>query len=369
MVEIDDYFTDGRSPFAKIGGYLSIETGKDDFIRLQMHEEILSIIRETIVNKPISIRLFLGRIGEGKSWTLSWVWREMEKWHDKGNRTLVLGIPRVELRGTPERALAVGILLSMYSQKSRLVKSLEELNQAPAKDIGPAERYVMAAIKDDESFSKVIGASARLPTIGDTAPPIRSPTEGSTSLIMGVFRIAKLMGYSSVLILVDEAETLFTAYGGKNLMLFSNFVRNLYDELESRSNGMYPTVEILLSGTHWVQVKLRPPSVEKQRESGDIVEALKRRMDEDIILPVPKEQDIEKIAEERIGRHRLEKYHKPFIPYDKEAIQYVWANCDSSMGTFVKYLHRMYENALLEHAEKITKKHATDLFNQPDSAE
>ena len=98
-------------------------------------------------------------------------------------------------------------------------------------------------------------------------------------------------------------------------------------------------------------------------DASDVAQSLVRRLAPPFQLFIADESDILEIARFRIGEHRLKRANLPYIPYEREAILFVWKNF-ANLGDFCRGLQEMYELALSERAERITVKHAKKVVSR-----
>jgi len=344
--EVSEYFR--TSPFATFAGKLTPETGEEDFVNLRFHDEFLRQLEYDLLQSQIRIRLIVAQVGGGKTWTLSWLYRHFSRI----DHNLVIGIPRVELRGQPERGFMEAIFRGLAPKLSEIRAKLPK-ESIPSELRGTTTEYVWNAILDDDVFSMLSGRGGRLPVMGNIAPPSLTKTEGTMQLLLGLFRALYSIGYAQVVVLVDEVESIFIAYGKRDLFIFENYLRGIFDEFESDKGQTLPRLLILLAGTSDVLEQISPALVGKQTATGDVASALARRLGPMAII-VKDESDVLRIADYRIGKHRKRPLSQPFIPYSRDAILYAWKSSLASIGDFCKYLQSMYELALSEKAKMIT---------------
>ncbi len=353
MPKVEDYFVD--NPFLTTAGVLAIETGKDDFVQLKVHGELLKQTEAHLKERPITIRIIASGIGGGKTWTLSWLYRHYDDTED----TFAIAVPRLELRGQPERGLVEAIFRGLKPSIEKIRAKLESPKaQLPKRLLGTAAEYVWNAILDPEAFSLLTGGGGRLPALGNVAPPILTKTEGTLRLLLGLLQVLKQTGFAKVIILVDEVESLFLTYGRRDLFIFSNFVRGIIDEFQTDNARSLPRLVMLLAGTGIVLQEISPGLVGRQMDEQDIAASLVRRLSPPYQLFIQSESDVLEIASYRIGEHKRKREPgRPYIPYDKEAILFVWKNFQN-LGDFCRGLQEMYEEALAERVDRITLKHA-----------
>jgi len=353
---VSEYFKE--SPFGDFAGKLSSETGKDDFVELEIHDRLLRQIEGSLLRSPVTIRLIVAGIGGGKTWTLSWLSRYFSEPED----TLTISIPRIELRGQPDRGFMEAIFRGLTSRLSGLRDRLRQ-QKVPKGFVGTPTHYVWMALFDDDALAVLCGGGGRLPQLAGLSPPPLTKTEGTIQLLLGLFRLLYASGYARVVVLVDEVESLFVAYGRKDLFIFENYLRGIFDEFQSDKGEYLPRLVILLAGTSHVLEQISPALVGKQTASADFAQALARRLEPTTFL-LKEESDVLRIASHRIGIHRKRPLSQPFIPYEEEAILYVWRNSLGNIGDFCHYLQSMYDLALSEKAEKITLTHAERTLEQ-----
>jgi hypothetical protein len=356
MSKIADYFEQGRGPFSQFAGNLSRDTGKEDFVALEIHHQLYRQIEISLLQNSVTIRLLVASQGGGKTWTLSWLYRNFEG--DLRN-TLVLGIQRLELRGQPERGLMEAIFRALKPSIDKIRTNLRS-EPLPKGLQGTTSEYVKEALSDPMIYSMLCGDGGRLPKIGNLTAPSMTKTEGTLQLLLGLFRVLYSIGFANVIVLIDEVESLFQVYGKRNLFIFENYLRGVFDEFQTdseRDNPELPRLVMILAGTIIVLEQISPSLVGKQTSASDVAQALVRRLSPTLLL-VKNQDDVLLIASHRIGIHRKRTTNQPYIPYDKDAIIYVWQNSLGVIGDFCRTLQTMYELALSQKAQRITLEHA-----------
>ena len=353
MPDIKGYFK--SSPFVAIAGRLSEETGRDDFVILNIHKQLTNEIDEEFSQHPITVRILMGQQGGGKTWTLSWLSRSYEEMQN----TLVIAVPRIELRGKPERGFVEGIFRGLRPSINAIKSSLQKA-KIPKDFEGTATEYVWKALFDPGTFAILSGSggTTRLPNMGWVSAPQLTKTEGLIELVLGLFHVIRLAGFTRVLVLLDEIESLFLVFGKTNIFIFENIIRGVYDEFESDNSRTLPRLVMILGGTYSVLEGISPALVGKQTEESGITVALARRLAQPFLLVVNDESEALEIVQYRIGQHRRRQLDEPYIPYEEEAIIYVWKNTLGNIGDYCRALQEMYEIALREKAQKITLDHA-----------
>jgi len=354
--EVSQYFRD--SPFSDFAGKLTPETGRDDFVNLKIHDELLRQLEDALLQSEVTIRLIVTGVGGGKTWTLSWLYR----YFSQRRNTLAIGIPRIELRGQPDRGFMEAIFRELKPKLQEIRAKLQK-EECPKGFRGTITEYVWNAILNDDAFSILSGGGGRLPMLNDITPPLLTKTEGTMRLLLGLFRLLYSIGYSQVIVLVDEVESVFIAYGRRDLFIFENYLRGIFDEFQSDNGQTLPRILILLAGTYYVLEQISPALVGKQTDASDFAYGLARRLGPMTFL-VKEESDVLRIADHRIGMHRARPLSRPFIPYDRDAVLYAWQSSLGSIGDFCRYLQRMYELALIEKAKAITLEHAKRAVEQ-----
>jgi len=362
MDTVGDYFKE--SPFLIYAGKLSPESGKEDFVPLSVHYELRLQTENRFLNRPVTVRLVVSGPGGGKTWTLSWLHRELSKLD-----TFVIGVPRVELRGKPERGLVEAIFRALSPSVPRIRKRLTSSDiDFPGELKGTSADYVRAALSNPEVYQLLCGGGGRLPSLDGIVAPQLTRTEGTIDLLLGLLRVLYVMGSVRVLVLVDDVESLFSVYGRRDLVILLDWIRNIIDEFQSDADHSLPRFVMLLAGTTTVLERVHPGLVGRQADETDATMALIRRLDVPFTLTIEKDEDVLRVASHRIGKHRRRKSSEPFIPYDEEAIMYVWKNSYGNLGDYCQRLQQMYEIALSEKASRITMDHAKRVVAQYEAA-
>lgn len=360
MPQASDYFKE--SPFGTYAGRLSSETGQDDFVPLKVHDELRRELDTSFLLNLATIRLIVSTPGGGKTWTMSWLSRYFRTKRD----IMTINVPRLELRGQPERGLVEAIFSGLRPHideiRAKIVSGKFKLSDSL---LSTSAYYVWLALQDDQAFQIISGGGGRPPALKGLSGPPLTKTEGTLQLLLGLFRVLYALNFPRLVILVDEVESLFVAYGKKDLFIFSNFLRGLFDEFQSDAQRSLPRLMMLLAGTTWVLERISPALVGKQEATGDVAGALIRRMTSPFELTPPDESDILRIAGYRIGQHRVESTNQSFIPYEDQAVIYIWNNSYGIIGDFCHRLQQMYDLAASEKAEKITMEHAKRVLKEP----
>jgi hypothetical protein len=362
MPKIADYFRE--SPFETTAGSLAPETGEHDFVPLTAHTELLKQTENDLKERAITIRVVTSSIGGGKTWALSWLYRSFSEIEG----TLPIGIPRLELRGQPERGFVEAVFRGIGPFISKIRAKLRSYRDSiPDPLVGSPAEYVWHALSDAAAFSLLSGGGSKLPIVNEIAPPSLAKTEGSIRLLLGLFRVLRTLGYVRLLILIDEVESLFLVHGRKDLFIFWNYIRGIFDEFQTSRGRTLPHMVMLLAGTSVVLGEISPGLIDakivKQTDATDFTSALLRRLSPPFTLTIQDEADVLEIAKSRIGEHRKRGQGQAYIPYDREAILFIWNNF-GNLGDYCRGLQEMYELALRENASKITMSHAKKVVSK-----
>src|SRR6266571_5536454 len=181
MPKVADYFRD--SPFQTTAGSLAPETGEQDFVPLTIHTELLKQTENDLKERAITIRIVTSSIGGGKTWALSWLYRRFSEIEG----TLAIGIPRLELRGQPERGFVEAVFRGIGPFISKIRARLRShKDSVPDSLVGTPGEYVWHALSDAAAFSLLSGGGGKLPTVEEIAPPSLTKTEGSIRLLLGL---------------------------------------------------------------------------------------------------------------------------------------------------------------------------------------
>jgi hypothetical protein len=334
-------------PFGKRGGRLTPDVGGEDFVKYSIHRKLLETVREGF-SRPVIYRVVYGGVGQGKTWTLGWLWRESQT----DPKALVIGIPRLESRKAPERALVEALLRGVLQHYPTLFEKA-----SVSKKASENVKVIASYLEDSDGRLALIGQSstARPPRISDLPAISMGSLEDLERIILAILEAAKIVGFDRVLVLIDELESPFILHSKKAIQIFGDFLRNLYDVLEEDA-PQFAHVQIVFAGTSTIYEFFKPQSVHQLAQQSGIIGAFIRRTEDIFVLTPPDENEILEIAAERIEQHRRQA-GKRFIPYEEAAILAAWTNAARNMGHFVKLLQEMYELADSEGAAKITAEH------------
>jgi hypothetical protein len=333
------------------GGRLEKSAGKDDFQEYSVHGDLRRKIEGTFA-RPISYRLIYGATGEGKTWTLSWVWREFEGMKVDGGNCMVLAVPKFELRRQPERFLIESLAHDVTSRYPDLFPVAARSKKASS------DLKVVAAYLQDPDGQLVLtgrGTWARPPRLEGLPAISMNLISDLLRVFLAIVEAAGLTGHPWLLVLVDELEGPFTLQAGKGVTIFSDFLRDVYDNLE-KSRPNFAHTQFLLGGTLPVFERFDPRALARPLDEGGPFTAFLRRTEPPFTLKPPNAGELKKIAQERIDLHRKER-EGPFIPFDEDAIMLAWKTATQNLGLFTSLLQAMYDLALAEGAARITKAH------------
>lgn len=342
-------------PFQVRSSSLRPDVGQDRFVEYDSLTRLRRTVEQTF-GLRVSIRLVFGSYGSGKTWALSWLWRQLDSSQGK-LKCLVLGIPRLETRGRPERGLVEALLRSVADDHPELLP----LGVAAAP--GRASRNLISLRDHFSNLDKrqvLIGGAngSRVPATDQARGFSLSRTEDLIQLTLAVLEAVSLAGYPRCLILVDELDAPFLLSARKDRIIFSEFLRGIYDVLinPSPEGPSYPAVQFLLSGTSDLYREFWPEAITKITGRGSLMSAFIRRTETPFILEPPTDAELDRIAMQEIVRTRSPP-RNGWIPFDKDAIGQAWTLSTRNLGQFVRLASDMYGIAEAEDAPRVTKEH------------
>jgi hypothetical protein len=348
-----DYFKD--EPFLSISGALGPATGDKDFLAYSTHEKLKLLVEKTF-NRPISFRFVFGRIGEGKTWTLSWLWRRFKEPGEGSEKCLVLGITRLQPGASLERSLIEQVLASLLRFEPELLTKAAR-NPKSSKDLQTVAVYW----KEPDSRDVMIGrgGSARVRKVPRLSGLNMTRHTDLQMLFVSMLEAAALQGYERVLILIDELEGPILSGSKKGISLFADFLRDLQDTLQQPSVRC-AHVQFILSGTSNVSEVFGTESklVERTMDSTGVVGAFLRRAEPSFNLEPPSKEDLVRLTNFRIEVHRTKTVPgKPPKPFQEDAILGAWKYSTNNLGIFSNVLERMYELAVDTDDPEVTLHH------------
>lgn len=342
-------------PPLQLGGRLALETGKRLFVKMPYHDNLLRTV-EVRGRNPVSIWFLAGQVGAGKTWTLSWLGREVRGWQEvkhgdeKWEVALVPGLSM----GAGPRTLVEAVFSGCEHLREHLAEEQEPFHLSSRGS--DSRTLVKEAIGNEEVWAVLTGNRGRFPSVrGVGSPPKWTRTENQVDLLAQWFALLRTQGIRYVLVLIDEFEMVITALPPRQLRELSNALRRIYDILED--GRATPNVQFVLAATTDVVTQLYSTERGATASQGWI-SALRQRMDEPFYVELLTKDQALRIAEEAIGQARAEEVGMRFIPYQEEAVEYAYEVSAGVPRRFAGMLRQMYEDALLEGATEIGVQHA-----------
>lgn len=352
--KVGDYFPEGHEPFLTISGALARSTGKDEFFACSTHYRLEELVEDTFRRKPISFRFVFGRLGEGKTWTLSWLWRQFEASKPGVPRCLVLGIRRLQHGTSLERTLVEQLLAAVAATDEQLIPMAVAARKASS-----GLKTLAAYWADDEGRDVLTGRgrSSRAPRIENERPLNMARQSDLTMLLVALFEAVKVRGFDRMLILIDELEGPVDRASPAKITLLADFLRDLQDSLQEPPVPC-PHIQFLLSGTSNVAEQFDPQLIERTRDLSGVVGAFVRRAEPPFRLDPPTPQDLEEMTNHRIKVHREKKMPgQPPKPFKKDAIMAAWKHTSQKLGDFSNVLEKMYEIAVAQDSSEVDLSH------------
>jgi hypothetical protein len=179
-----------------------------------------------------------------------------------------------------------------------------------------------------------------------------------TRLLMATLEAAHFAGYHRALILIDEFEAPFILDSRKDMTIFSEFLRGLYDSLidPSEKSPPYPHTQFLFSGTAKVFQEFQPAAITRQIDQGGLMAAFLRRTEQPFFLDPPNQSELKDIARDEIKRTRKRR-QEGLIPFDEDALILAWKRSSLNLGQFLRFASDMYLMAEEEGASSVTTNH------------
>jgi hypothetical protein len=355
-----------RPPFGRLAGSIGFDTGAQEFLELSSHRAVL----RTILNRsrrPASMWLFAGDLGSGKTWFLSWLWREGAARLQRGTRE------HWEVTGfyfLPSGPIDRGFFEAFFASSGRrrffAATHATQAGLQPAGE-GVFRRAARHLLYDHSAWQVATGAAREFTKRrGKAALPSWSSPSNRLQIFLNFLRLLRESGVTNLVVLVDEFEATVTSVGKAKLPILSQFFRQLSDELQS-TEGL-PKVEIILCATGDVVELISPAPgskpVTRTRTPSVLVRALRERLEPTVLLGGFTRSDALKLADHRIGLTRNSSTKARYIPYDEEAIALAYASCLGNVRTFCNSLEAMYEEALASGVERIDPAFASKVLNE-----
>jgi hypothetical protein len=354
-MSVSSHFKPGTQPFSVRAGPMRPTTGEGEFVEYGSVAKLRATIESTFT-LPVSYRLVFGSYGSGKTWAFSWLWRELSR--EAGTRKcFVIGIPRFEIRARPERSLVESVLREVYDRQPTLYNLAVSSDPARASDdLRSVQRHFQNP--DSRRILAGIAGSSRVKSHGDARSFSLTRSDDLSRLLLATFEAVRLAGYPRCLVLVDELEAPFLLGSKKDRIIFSEFLRGIYDSLSVPGPGgaQYPSVQFLFSGTWEVYQQFWPEAITKQLESGTLMSAFIRRTEKPFLLNPPSDTELETIAKSHIENARR-KPEGGWIPFDRDAIDMAWKRSGRNLGQFLHVTSDMYRLAEAADAKRVTKAH------------
>jgi hypothetical protein len=344
-------------PFQVNAGSLAPARGDGPFLPYRSVMDLKEQVDGTF-SKRVSFRVVFGSHGSGKTWTLSWLWREFERPAGPGG-CLVLGVPRFEIRQHPERSLVSSLLRSVATEHPALLQIAAATGAATASE---DLRSLRDHFDDFASKQTLLGYGSTRVKATENARAFSLNSSGDlTRLTLSILEAVALAGYPRCLVLVDELEAPFILDPRKDRTIFSEFLRGVYDQLVDppKKGPHYPRTQFLFAGTLQIFEDFQPGAITRTSDQGSLMHAFIRRTDPPFLLKPPSSDELHKIARRNIELSRdPDSKQKGMLPFDTDAIDEAWTQSGLVLGIFVQYALAMYELAERDPgAKSVTKAH------------
>lgn len=325
------------SPF-KLGGGLNLDTGRELFVPLEMHERFREhVIKNRI--RGVAIYPLAGPVGIGRTWTLAWTARLAIEENMKGD-----GDERWEAALVP--GLGEGKIRDLYES---IFASTEYLREDAEQELPRNQDNISGqgmdgilnhALMNRGSWAVLTGDKGRFPSIDgiQEKPKWTQPDVQVEFLRLWLERLDDV-GVDNLLILIDEFETTVTRLSSSKMTDFSDGLRRLYDVIDENEESV-PNVEIILSATTEAANQI-DPSASSQELPGWLT-ALQSRMNPGFTLTKISEDNAKEIAAKCIDYRRTEDIDDPYSPYTEAAIETAYRGSDGLTRRFGEILNEMH---------------------------
>ena len=326
------------SPFVT-AGTLDLKTGKNGFVKLEMHEEFKERVKQMSVQN-VSLWSLAGPIGIGRTWSLSWLARQAIN-DNMGDNPLETRWEAALVSGLGGSGSIRNLIELIFQTTSYLrddaVDNLEEFSDTATDDY---DRIFQYALRNEDAWSVLTGDVGRFPSIPNVSSKPRWPKRQTQLDFLRIWlEYLNEIGVDNLLILVDEFEVLVTRLSKNKLLDLSDGLRSLYDVVES-NKASTPNVEIIMSLT---------PEAANRIEAGNThelagwIQALQDRMGPPFMFSKISYEDAQIIAKECIDRHRVVEVNDPFDPFTEAAVRLAYEASDGGLPRkFIKSLEQMY---------------------------
>lgn len=330
------------SPF-KIGGPLSIETGREVFVELSDHE----LLRNNIVDRSIkhmTIWSLVGPIGIGRTWTMAWLARRArnEGFGQEDQRWEAALVPGLGGDGSI-RAIFEGIFRSTAHLRADVKARIQDTDEPEILQEEDAfERILRAGLSDESVWAVFTGNRGRFPAIrGVEQKPKWTDRETQIQFLVLWFQALRDLGIDHLLLLIDEFESVTTRLGKSKLIDLSDGLRRFFDVIENEGDDV-PRTQVVLSLTAEGANRIDPSY--GSAEVAGWIRPLQDRMEPPYVLSKLELDGAKMIVEKVMDVQRTEAVQDPYAPYTEDAIERAFEASDGLPRRFTKILNQAHQN-------------------------
>lgn len=177
----------------------------------------------------------------------------------------------------------------------------------------------------------------------------------------GFLYLLKIAGYSTLVLMIDEFEYLFSLVPKSQRDIYFALVRGLYDLPLRINNETIANMLFFLavSEDEYRKMELKKEVELKKGIEGPVVPFMRRVYSKKILSPL-KKGDVEKLIELRLEYNRAKRRFEkdPLIPYTKDFVDFIWGNTRGKPGDTISKCGHILDIGLKYRTSKLSKEFA-----------
>lgn len=329
--------------------------------------------------------ILLGAYGQGKSYTITRVYRRFTEEFEEFPRILVVRT----IRGSPIRAMEPEPRVSQFgldlvqrifanvgkNKLHQIAKSIdnEKLLQIEHRD----SRRLFTALGSEEddlvesAFLLLTGEAQREDTKAVGMGRMIRSSERALRIYYNFLRLIKYANYDHMLLLLDEFEYVIGIQSSRQITKILATFRSMFDDIGSmyKSQNSIASVVIVFAispgGWHTL-TELERTLVEKTGGGGVAPFMQRLRWDSYAALEPFSVEDTKELIKIRLAAHRLgeERPANEFYPFTEEAIEYLHEKGQRTPRTILQLAGIVLEDAIRGNLKKIEREDAKTILGK-----
>lgn len=256
-----------------------------------------------------------------------------------------------EIRATKKD---VDVIEEVYPDVGRVFRKIFFSRDKNERDIAMA--FIKGEIKPTQSQLKLLEVVRKIDDV-----------DIAKDYLIAILYFLKVSGFSTLIIIIDEFEYLFSLVPKPSQSIYLALLRRLYDlpiqipkELESNTVNMVLFIGISESGMRYLT------ELESAESTGGPINPLMRRVTDKVPLGPLRKDHTRELIEKRLRLNRVKgMYEKePLIPFTEEYVDYIYKITGGRPGDIIVRCDHVLDVGLERRISRLTAEFAKEVFKE-----